>query len=29
MDTAELIENFSFLADWEDRYAYLIELGKD
>lgn len=29
MDTAELIENFSFLEDWEDRYAYLIELGKD
>ena len=29
MDTAELIENFSFLADCEDRYAYLIELGKD
>ena len=29
MDMAELIENFSFLTDWEDRYAYLIELGKD
>lgn len=29
MDTAELIENFSFLEDWEDRYAYLIELGKE
>ena len=28
MDTSELIENFSFLDDWEDRYAYLIELGK-
>lgn len=27
MDTAELIENFSFLENWEDRYAYLIELG--
>lgn len=29
MNTAELIENFSFLEDWEDRYAYLIELGKE
>lgn len=29
MDTAELIENFSFLEDWEQRYAYLIELGKE
>ena len=29
MDTAELIENFSFLEDWEDRYGYLIELGKE
>lgn len=28
MDTAELIENFSFLGDWEERYGYLIELGK-
>lgn len=24
----EIVENFSFLEDWEDRYAYLIELGK-
>jgi cysteine desulfuration protein SufE len=24
----ELIENFSFLDDWEDRYRYLIELGR-
>jgi cysteine desulfuration protein SufE len=23
----ELIENFSFFDDWEDRYAYLIDLG--
>lgn len=23
----EIIENFSFLDDWEDRYGYLIELG--
>jgi len=24
----ELIDNFSFLDDWEDRYRYVIELGK-
>ena len=24
----ELIENFEFLGDWENRFAYLIELGK-
>lgn len=24
----ELIEDFEFLDDWEDRYAYLIDLGK-
>jgi cysteine desulfuration protein SufE len=24
---SELIENFSFFDDWEDRYAYLIDLG--
>lgn len=24
----ELASNFSLLEDWEDRYAYLIELGK-
>lgn len=29
MDTDELIENFSFLEDWEQRYSYLIELGKE
>ena len=23
-----MIENFEFLADWEERFAYLIELGK-
>lgn len=27
MDTNELIENFSYLTDWEDKYRYLIELG--
>ena len=25
----EIIENFGFLEDWEDRYRYLIELRKD
>ncbi len=25
----EIIDNFAFLEDWEDRYRYLIELGKD
>jgi cysteine desulfuration protein SufE len=25
---AEIIENFDFLDDWEDRYRYLIELGR-
>jgi len=24
----ELVENFAFLDDWEERYGYLIELGK-
>ena len=24
----EIVENFSFLEDWEDRYGYLIELGR-
>ena len=24
----ELIENFEFLGDWEERFSYLIELGK-
>jgi cysteine desulfuration protein SufE len=25
----EIMDNFGFLEDWEDRYRYLIELGKD
>ncbi len=25
----EILENFSFLDDWDDRYRYLIELGKE
>jgi cysteine desulfuration protein SufE len=28
MQIDELIDNFSFLDDWEDRYRYLIELGR-
>lgn len=27
-DIEEIVENFSFLEEWEDRYGYLIELGK-
>jgi cysteine desulfuration protein SufE len=29
MSIDSLIEDFSFLDDWEDRYRYVIELGKD
>lgn len=29
MDTEELIDNFSYLSDWEDKYRYLIELGEN
>ncbi len=25
----ELVENFALLGDWEERYRYLIELGRD
>ena len=28
MDAEELVERFSIFDDWEDRYAYLIELGR-
>ncbi len=28
MQIEELVDNFSFLDDWEDRYRYLIELGR-
>ena len=28
MTDNELIENFSYLTDWEDKYRYLIELGE-
>ncbi len=27
-DLQELIENFALFTDWEERYGYLIELGK-
>ncbi len=27
MDVDNIVENFQFLDDWEDRYKYLIELG--
>ncbi|MCQ2741415.1 MAG: SufE family protein [Alphaproteobacteria bacterium] len=27
MTADELLENFSYLTDWEDKYRYLIELG--
>ncbi len=27
MNINEIVENFQFLDDWEDRYKYLIELG--
>ena len=29
MTPEELIENFSYLSDWEDKYRYLIELGEN
>lgn len=28
MNLEEILDNFSFLDDWEDRYRYLIELGR-
>ena len=28
MTPEELLENFSYLSDWEDKYRYLIELGE-
>lgn len=28
MDIEEITENFALLDDWEDRYRYLIELGR-
>ena len=29
MDAEELIENFEMLGSWEERYQYIIELGKE
>ncbi|MBO6508178.1 MAG: SufE family protein, partial [Roseibium sp.] len=26
---SEILETFEFLDDWEDRYKYLIDLGKE
>ena len=28
-DIEEIIDNFSFLDEWDDRYRYLIELGRE
>ena len=28
MTIEELVENFEILEDWDDRYAYLMELGR-
>lgn len=28
-DIDEIIDNFSLLDEWDDRYRYLIELGRD
>jgi cysteine desulfuration protein SufE len=28
-DFAEIIDNFEVLDDWDDRYRYLIELGRE
>lgn len=28
MNIDEIVENFSYLDEWEDRYRYLIELGR-
>tara|TARA_R110002074_G_scaffold216553_1_gene386600 strand:- start:51 stop:506 length:456 start_codon:yes stop_codon:yes gene_type:complete len=29
MNITEIVENFSYLDEWEDRYKYVIELGKE
>src|ERR1700751_256089 len=28
-DIEEIVDNFSVLDDWDDRYRYLIELGRE
>ena len=25
----EIIENFDFFEDWDDKYAHIIEMGKE
>ncbi len=29
MQIDDIVENFDFLNEWEDRYRYVIELGRD
>ena len=29
MTIAELVDNFEFLGDWEERYRYIIDLGRN
>ena len=29
MDLQEIVDNFELLDDWDDRYRYLIELGRE
>ncbi len=29
LEISEILETFDFLDDWEDRYKYLIDLGKE
>ena len=29
MDVNEIVENFELLDEWDDRYRYLIELGRE
>ncbi len=29
MDLDEIVDNFELLDDWDDRYRYLIELGRE
>ena len=28
MDLETILDNFEFLDDWEDKYRYVIELGR-
>lgn len=29
MDATELVERFQFFDDWQDRYKYLVDLGRE